>query len=148
MPSFAVRHPYLIIVFCLFVIVLGMTSLLQMPVDMFPPIQIPVVLLGNVTDFARNNICLKASTVLMSGLGIPARSETPNGVRAKFISVPAAILPSATNSSSPSLDMITMSAGTPRRSWAPMALGPPPWDCPRTVVTVMPVVFSNSGIIS
>src|ERR1700685_2507704 len=46
MPSFAVRHPYLIIVFCLFVIVLGMTSLLQMPVDMFPPIQIPVVLVA------------------------------------------------------------------------------------------------------
>src|ERR1700729_3239004 len=46
MPSFAVRHPYLIIVFCLFIIVLGVTSLTQMPVDMFPPIQIPVVLVA------------------------------------------------------------------------------------------------------
>jgi HAE1 family hydrophobic/amphiphilic exporter-1 len=44
MPSFAVRHPYLIIVFCLFVVVLGLTSLARMPVDMFPPIKIPVVL--------------------------------------------------------------------------------------------------------
>jgi HAE1 family hydrophobic/amphiphilic exporter-1 len=46
MPSFAVRHPYLIIVFCLFVVVLGLTSLVQMPVDMFPPIKIPVVLVA------------------------------------------------------------------------------------------------------
>ena len=46
MPSFAVRHPYFIIVICLFVCVLGMTSLAQMPVDMFPPINIPVVLVA------------------------------------------------------------------------------------------------------
>jgi HAE1 family hydrophobic/amphiphilic exporter-1 len=46
MPSFAVRHPYLIIVFCFFVVVLGLTSLAQMPVDMFPPIQLPVVLVA------------------------------------------------------------------------------------------------------
>jgi len=46
MPSFAVRHPYLIIVFCLFVVVLGLTSVAQMPVDMFPPINIPVVLVA------------------------------------------------------------------------------------------------------
>ena len=46
MPSFAVRHPYLIIVFCLFVTVLGLTSLARMPVDMFPPIKIPVVLVA------------------------------------------------------------------------------------------------------
>lgn len=46
MPSFAVRHPYLIVVFCLFVVVLGVTSLARMPVDMFPPIKIPVVLVA------------------------------------------------------------------------------------------------------
>lgn len=46
MPSFAVRHPYLIVVFCLFVAVLGVTSLARMPVDMFPPIKIPVVLVA------------------------------------------------------------------------------------------------------
>ncbi len=46
MPSFAVRHPYLIIVFCLFVCVLGITAVVQMPVDMFPPINMPVVLVA------------------------------------------------------------------------------------------------------
>jgi hydrophobic/amphiphilic exporter-1 (mainly G- bacteria), HAE1 family len=46
MPSFSIRHPYLVIVFCLFVCVLGVTSIVQMPVDMFPPINIPVVLVA------------------------------------------------------------------------------------------------------
>jgi HAE1 family hydrophobic/amphiphilic exporter-1 len=46
MASFSIRHPYLIIVFCLVVVVLGLTSITQMPVDMFPPINIPVVLVA------------------------------------------------------------------------------------------------------
>src|SRR5580658_8049985 len=43
MSSFSLRHPYFIIVICLFVCVLGLTSVVRMPVDMFPPINIPVV---------------------------------------------------------------------------------------------------------
>jgi hydrophobic/amphiphilic exporter-1 (mainly G- bacteria), HAE1 family len=46
MPSFSLRHPYFIIVLCLFICVLGITSIVQMPVDMFPPINIPVVLVA------------------------------------------------------------------------------------------------------
>ena len=46
MPSFSLRHPYFIIVICLFICVLGLTSVVQMPVDMFPPINIPVVLVA------------------------------------------------------------------------------------------------------
>jgi multidrug efflux pump subunit AcrB len=46
MPTFSLRHPYFIIVLCLFVCVLGFTALVQMPVDMFPPIEIPVVLVA------------------------------------------------------------------------------------------------------
>src|SRR5712672_344569 len=46
MPSFAVRYHYLLIVVCLFVCVLGLTSVARMPVDMFPPINIPVVLVA------------------------------------------------------------------------------------------------------
>jgi len=46
MPTFSLRHPYFIIVLCLFVCVLGITSIVQMPVDMFPPINIPVVLVA------------------------------------------------------------------------------------------------------
>jgi hydrophobic/amphiphilic exporter-1 (mainly G- bacteria), HAE1 family len=46
MSSFSLRHPYFIIVICLFVCVLGITGLAQMPVDMFPPINIPVVMVA------------------------------------------------------------------------------------------------------
>src|SRR5580698_7176408 len=46
MPTFAIRHPYFIIVICLFICVLGITSVVRMPVDMFPPINIPVVLVA------------------------------------------------------------------------------------------------------
>lgn len=46
MPSFSLRHPYFIVVLCLFVCVLGLTSMIQMPVDMFPTINIPVVMVA------------------------------------------------------------------------------------------------------
>src|SRR5450755_3335501 len=46
MPTFSIRHPYFINVLCLLVCVLGLTALVQMPVDMFPPIDIPVVLVA------------------------------------------------------------------------------------------------------
>ena len=46
MPTFSLKHPYFIIVLCLFICVLGLTSVVQMPVDMFPPINIPVVLVA------------------------------------------------------------------------------------------------------
>ncbi|MBZ5560803.1 MAG: efflux RND transporter permease subunit [Acidobacteriia bacterium] len=43
MSGFAIRHPHLVIVLCLIITVLGLTSLVRMPVDLFPPINIPVV---------------------------------------------------------------------------------------------------------
>src|ERR1700686_3821268 len=46
MSSFSLRHPYFIVVICLFICVLGIPRPAQMPVDMFPPINIPVVLVA------------------------------------------------------------------------------------------------------
>src|SRR5579872_1913849 len=43
MSRFAIRNPYFIIVICLIIAVVGVTSLLRMPVDMFPSMNIPVV---------------------------------------------------------------------------------------------------------
>jgi len=43
MAGFAVRNPYFIIVLCLIVSVVGVTALGRMPVDLFPPIDIPVI---------------------------------------------------------------------------------------------------------
>ncbi len=46
MSRFAIRYPYLVIVICLIVCVVGVTSLVRMPVDLFPPIKIPVVVVA------------------------------------------------------------------------------------------------------
>src|ERR1700704_4544961 len=46
MSRFALRYPFLIIVLCLITCVLGVTSLLRMPVDLFPPINLPVVVVA------------------------------------------------------------------------------------------------------
>jgi multidrug efflux pump subunit AcrB len=46
MSRFAIRYPYLIIVFCLVIGVVGTSSLVRMPVDLFPPINIPVVVVA------------------------------------------------------------------------------------------------------
>ena len=46
MPRFAINNPYLIVVIALLVAILGFVSVGQMPVDMFPAINIPVVSLA------------------------------------------------------------------------------------------------------
>lgn len=46
MSRFALRYPYLIIVICLITCVVGVTSVVRMPVDLFPPIRIPVVVVA------------------------------------------------------------------------------------------------------
>src|SRR5271170_3749548 len=43
MSRFAIRNPYFIVVVALIIIVIGVTSVVRMPVDMFPEINIPVV---------------------------------------------------------------------------------------------------------
>jgi multidrug efflux pump subunit AcrB len=46
MSRFSLRYPYFIIVICLITCVVGITSLVRMPVDLFPPINIPVVVVA------------------------------------------------------------------------------------------------------
>src|SRR5215831_722089 len=46
MSRFAIRYPFLIVVICLIVCVVGVTSLVRLPVDLFPPIKIPVVVVA------------------------------------------------------------------------------------------------------
>ncbi len=46
MSRFAIRTPYLIIVACLIIAILGGVSVVQMPVDMFPSMNIPVVVVA------------------------------------------------------------------------------------------------------
>lgn len=46
MSGFSIRHPYFIIVACLMVAIVGTVALVRMPVDLFPPIDIPVVVVA------------------------------------------------------------------------------------------------------
>jgi HAE1 family hydrophobic/amphiphilic exporter-1 len=46
MPSFSIKYPFFIIVACLVVAIVGSVTLVRMPVDLFPPINIPVVVIA------------------------------------------------------------------------------------------------------
>jgi multidrug efflux pump subunit AcrB len=46
MPKFALAYPYFIIMLCLVVAVVGVTTAARMPVDLFPEVKIPVVVVA------------------------------------------------------------------------------------------------------
>ena len=46
MSGFAIRYPFFIVVVCLMVAIVGTVTLVRMPVDLFPPINIPVVVVA------------------------------------------------------------------------------------------------------
>jgi len=46
MSSFAIKYPFFILMLCLGIIVVGVTTVLRMPVDLFPQIDMPVVVVA------------------------------------------------------------------------------------------------------
>ena len=46
MPRFALKYPFFVIMLCLVVAVVGVTTVVRMPVDLFPQIKIPVVVVA------------------------------------------------------------------------------------------------------
>src|SRR6202167_783753 len=46
MPKFALRYPYTVLMFCLIILVVGIANVVTMPVDLFPDIDIPVVVVA------------------------------------------------------------------------------------------------------
>src|ERR1700742_4275564 len=46
MSRFSIKYPYFIIVVCLMICVVGTTSLVRLPVDLFPNVKIPVVVVA------------------------------------------------------------------------------------------------------
>jgi hydrophobic/amphiphilic exporter-1 (mainly G- bacteria), HAE1 family len=46
MSGFAIRYPFFIIMLCLIIVVVGITTVARMPVDLFPNINIPVVVVA------------------------------------------------------------------------------------------------------
>jgi len=83
MSRFAIRLPYLIIVICLITCVVGVTSLVRMPVDLFPPIKIPVVVvateeaLGAVARSQREASLAMGATKWQTQWNVVIPSSTP-----------------------------------------------------------------------
>ena len=46
MPKFALRYPYTILMVCLTIFVVGLANMISMPVDLFPDIDMPVVVVA------------------------------------------------------------------------------------------------------
>ena len=46
MSSFAIKYPFFVLTLCLMIVVVGVTTVFRMPVDLFPPIKIPVVVVA------------------------------------------------------------------------------------------------------
>ena len=70
MTRFAIKTPYLITVACLIVAILGMVSVVQMPVDMFPSMNIPVVVVATLV-LLELTTWLRADDVLVMKLLSP-----------------------------------------------------------------------------
>ncbi|MEO6784738.1 MAG: efflux RND transporter permease subunit [Chthoniobacteraceae bacterium] len=75
MSRFSIRYPYLIIVVCLIVCVVGGMSVVRMPVDLFPAIRIPVVVVatffnGMPPEQIENDITLRQERFFTLASGI------------------------------------------------------------------------------
>src|SRR3984885_3567354 len=75
MSRFSLRFPYFVIVVCLMVCVIGVNSLNRMPVDLFPSINIPVVVVatffsGMPPQQIENNITAPFERFFTLGSGI------------------------------------------------------------------------------
>src|SRR6266481_5984007 len=75
MSGFAIRNPYFIVVVCLIIAVVGVSSMARMPVDMFPAMNIPVVVVatfysGMPPEQIENDITSRFERFFTLGAGI------------------------------------------------------------------------------
>ena len=75
MSLFAIRNPYFIVVVCLIIAIVGVVSLVRMPVDMFPSMDIPVVVVatfysGMPPEQIENDITSRFERFFTLGSGI------------------------------------------------------------------------------
>ena len=102
MSGFAIRNPYLIVVICLFIAVVGITTLTSMPVDMFPTMNIPVVVVatfysGMPPEQIETDITSRFERffTLASGIDHIESRSLPASASSKSISSPASNADSA-----------------------------------------------------
>jgi len=75
MSRFAIKYPYFVIVVCLMICVIGVSALVKLPVDLFPEIKIPVVVVatffsGMPPEQIENDITSRFERFFTLGSGI------------------------------------------------------------------------------
>ena len=96
-------------------------------------------------DFAASSIALKASTLLMSGLGAPDLTTMPISERASVTLLSARSKPAPASLSAALPSRITTSAASPCASRVGIDSGESPIDGPRVVTRWWPLVRSKAG---
>jgi multidrug efflux pump subunit AcrB len=115
MSRFAIKTPYFIVVVCLVIALVGGVSLVRMPVDMFPPINIPVVVVatfysGMPAEQVETNITYRMERFLTLGSGIEhMESRSLTGVSVIKVFFQPGTDPDAAASSMATLAMAEMS---------------------------------------
>ena len=66
MSSFAIKYPFFVLMMCLFVIVIGVTAVTSMPVDLFPEVNIPVVVVATFMQACHRSRLNRTSRTVMS----------------------------------------------------------------------------------
>lgn len=75
MSRFSIKYPYFVLVCCLITCVVGITSLVRMPVDLFPQVKIPVVVVatfysGMPAEQIENDITSRFERFFTLGSGV------------------------------------------------------------------------------
>lgn len=115
MSKFAIKTPYFIVVVCLIIALVGSVSIARMPVDMFPKIDIPVVVVatfysGMPAEQVETNITYRMERFLTLGSGIEhMESRSLTGVSIIKIFFQPGSDPDAAASSMATLAMAEMS---------------------------------------
>src|SRR6201992_29834 len=141
MSGFSIRNPYLIVVLCLVVMILGAVSIADMPVDMFPPINLPVVAVatfysGMPPQQIETNITyhLERQFTLASGIDHMESRSLPGSSRIKVF-FPAGTDPDSAAASISSLAMSDL-RDMPPGTYPPIILKQDAASIPVSLVTL------------
>lgn len=151
MSGFSIRNPYLIVVLCLVVMILGTVSVGDMPVDMFPSVNLPVVAVAtfysgmppqqietNITYHLERQFTLAAGIDHMESRSLPGVSL----IKVYFRAGTDADADAASISSLASSDLRDMPPGT----YPPIVLKQDAASTPVALVTLSGVGLNESKL--
>ena len=141
MSGFAIRNPYFLLVLCLVFSLLGIVSVARMPVDMFPPVNIPVVAVatfyaGMPPQQIESNITFHLERQFMLASGIDhIESRSLSGVSLIKVYFHSGIDPNAAAAQISTLAMADLH-DMPPGTYPPVVLKQDASNLPVTLVTL------------